>query len=119
MTSKRKRILGAVGALVVIGAVVGFSVTKDSRNKVTVQTGKAARRDLTSIVSASGEVKPKRYVNIGSNPSGRIVELLVKEGDAVKKGQVLARIEAERYLAGMRQSEAGVQASRADLSRAV
>lgn len=119
MTSKRNRVLGAVAALVVIGAVVGFSVAKDSRSKVTVQTGKAARRDLTSIVSASGEVKPKRYVNIGSNPSGRIVALLVKEGDAVNKGQVLARIEAERYLAGMRQSEAGVQAARADLDRAV
>jgi HlyD family secretion protein len=119
MTSKRKRILGAVGALVVLGAIVGFSVARDSRSKIVVQTGKAARRDLISIVSASGEVKPKRYVNIGSNPSGRIVSLLVKEGDAVKRGQVLAKIESERYVAGKRQSEAGVQASMADLDRAI
>jgi HlyD family secretion protein len=119
MTSKRKRILGAVGALVVLGAIVGFSVARDSRSKVVVQTGKAARRDLISIVSASGEVKPKRYVNIGSNPSGRIVSLLVKEGDSVKRGQVLAKIESERYVAVNRQSEAGVQAAVADLDRAV
>jgi HlyD family secretion protein len=117
MTSKRKRILGAVGALVVLGAIVGFSVARDSRSKITVQSGKAARRDLVSIVSAYGEVKPKSYVNIGSNPSGRIVSLLVKEGDAVKRGQVLARIESERYVAGKRQSEAGVQAAMADLDR--
>ena len=117
MTSKGKRILGGVGALVVLGAVVGFSVSRDSRSKITVQSGKAGRRDLVSIVSASGEVKPKRYVNIGSNVSGRIVALLVVEGDKVKKGQVLAKIESERYVAGMRQSEAGVQASRADLER--
>jgi HlyD family secretion protein len=119
MTSKRKRILGAVGALLVLGAIVGFSVARDSRSKITVQTGKAARRDLVSIVSASGEVKPKRYVNIGANPSGRIVSLLVKEGDHVKMGQVLAKIESERYMAGKRQSEASVQASMADLDRAV
>ncbi len=117
MTSKRKRILGAVGALVVLGSIVGFSVARDSRSKITVQTGKAGRRDLVSIVSASGEVKPKRYVNIGANPSGRIVALLVKEGDHVKTGQVLARIESERYVAGKRQSEAGVQAAVADLER--
>jgi HlyD family secretion protein len=118
MTSKGKRILGGVGALVVLGAVVGFSVSRDSRNKVTVQTGKAARRDLVSIVSASGEVKPRRYVNIGSNVSGRIVAILVQEGDRVKRNQVLAKIESERYVAGMRQSEAGVQAARAERDRA-
>jgi HlyD family secretion protein len=119
MASKRARIAGAVVALLVLAGVVAGSVIRDNRSKVVVQTQKVARRDLVSLVSASGEVKPRRYVNIGSNPSGRIVKLMVKEGDRVKRGQVLARIEAERYEAGNRQAEAAVQGARAELDRAL
>jgi HlyD family secretion protein len=119
MASKRTRILAAAGMVLVLGGVVGFSVARDSRSKVAVQTQKVARRDLVSIVSASGEVKPKRYVNIGANPSGRIIQLTVKEGDMVKKGQVLARIESTRFEAETRQSEAAVLSARADLDRAL
>jgi HlyD family secretion protein len=118
MASKRNRIAGAVAAVLVLGSVVGFNVARENRKKVPVQTQKVARRDLVALVTASGEVKPKRFVNIGPNVSGRIVELKVKEGDQVKKGQVLARIESERYEAGTRQSEAAVQSARADLDRA-
>ena len=49
-----------------------------------MQTQKVGKRDLVSIVSASGEVKPKRFVNMSANVSGRITQLLVKEGDAVQ-----------------------------------
>jgi HlyD family secretion protein len=119
MASKRTRILAAAGLVLVLGGVVGFSVARDSRSKVAVQTQKVARRDLVSIVSASGEVKPKRYVNIGANPSGRIIQLTVKEGDMVKKGQVLARIESTRFEAETRQSEAAVLSARADMDRAL
>jgi HlyD family secretion protein len=119
MASKRTRILAAAGMVLVLGGVVGFSVARDSRSKVAVQTQKVARRDLVSIVSASGEVKPKRYVNIGANPSGRIIQLTVKEGDMVKRGQVLARIESTRFEAETRQSEAAVLSARADLDRAL
>jgi HlyD family secretion protein len=118
MASKKTRIVAvAVGALVIVG-IVGASVYKDQHSRVMVQTGTTARHDLVSKVSASGEVKPKRYVDIGANVSGRIVKLNIKEGDRVKKGEVLARIEAERYEAGTRQSEAAVESARADLQRA-
>jgi HlyD family secretion protein len=119
MASKRTRILAAAGLVLVLGGVVGFSVARDSRSKVAVQTQKVARRDLVSIVSASGEVRPKRYVNIGANVSGRITHLSVKEGDLVKKGQVLARIESTRFEAETRQSEAAVLSAGADLDRAL
>src|SRR5512139_1673246 len=118
MTTKTKRIIGVVAAVAVIGSIVGFSVTRDSRNKITVQTGKVEKKDLVQVVTASGEVRPKRYVNVGANVSGRLIEITVKEGDRVKAGQILARVESERYQAGLRQSEAGVAASRADLQRA-
>src|SRR5512143_4307244 len=102
-----------------IRAVVGANVSRESRNKITVQTGKVEKKALVQVVTASGEVRPKRYVNVGANVSGRLVEINVVEGDRVKKGQVLARVESERYEAGLRQSEAGVAAARADLTRSL
>jgi HlyD family secretion protein len=118
MTAKTKKILGAVVALAVIGSVVGFSVVRENRKKITVQTGKVEKKDLTQVVTASGEVRPRRYVNVGANVSGRLIEIDVVEGQPVKKGQVLAKVESERYQAVQRQSEAGVAAAQADLQRA-
>ncbi len=118
MASKKVRIAGGVTALLVVGGVVAFSVTKDSRNRIPVQIQKVGKRDLVSVVSASGEVKPKRFVNVSANVSGRITQLLVKEGDSVRNGQVLARIDSTRFAAGERQSAAAVQAARADAERA-
>src|SRR5512145_2984452 len=118
MTRKGKRIIGVVAVLTVAGGLIAWNVSRDARSRVAVQTGKVAKKDLTSVVTASGEVRPKRYVNVGANVSGRIVTLLVKEGDSVRKGQALARIESERYEAMERQSSAGVASAAADLSRA-
>ena len=118
MVSRKARIIAVVAGVAVIGAVVAANVIRDRRSKVTVQTQKASRQDLVSIVSASGEIKPKKFVNISANVSGRITNLYVQEGDAVRKGQVLARIDSARYEAGERQSEAALQAARADLQRA-
>ncbi len=117
MTGKTKKIIGAVVGIAVIAAVVGFSVNRENRKKTTVQTGKVEKKDLVQVVTASGEVRPRRYVNVGANVSGRLVEVNVLEGDRVKKGQVLAKVESERYEAVQRQSEAGVAAARADLQR--
>ncbi len=119
MASKRTRIIGlVVGVLVIAGVVVG-SVVRDSRSKVQVQTQKVGKKDLTSTVEASGEVKPKRYVNVSANVSGRITRLYVKEGDVVRKGQLLAQIDSTRFEAENRQSEAALASSRADLDRAL
>ena len=60
MASRKKKIWLAVAVVAVLGAVVAVSVTRDSRSKVAVQTQKVGRKDLVSVVSASGEVKPKR-----------------------------------------------------------
>ena len=75
------------------------------------QTAKAQMKDLASVVSASGEVKPKTYVNIGANAFGKITKLYVKEGQKVKKGQMLAQLENV-------QSSADVNATRASLDAA-
>ena len=91
-----KRVIGIGAGVLILAVIVGFNVTRDSRSRVTVQTRKAGKSDLVSIVSASGEVRPKRFVNVSANVSGRITYLPVKEGDTVKKGQVLARIDSTR-----------------------
>jgi HlyD family secretion protein len=118
MTRGRKRVIGAVAAVVVLGGVVAYNVNARSHGQVAVQTQKAGKRELVSVVSASGEIKPKRYVNISANPSGRIEKLLVREGDRVTKGQVLARIDSTRIAAGERQSAAALEGAKADLARA-
>jgi len=118
MASRRTRLVAStLGILALAGAAAGF-IVKRNRDRVTVQSQKVGRRDLTSVVSASGEVRPKRYVNISANVSGRITHLYVKEGDRVRQGQVLARIDSTRFAADTRQSEAAVKAAQADLVRA-
>ncbi len=106
-----KKIAIAVGALVVVSGIVGFTVHESSKGVVVVQTGKVARQDLTAIVTASGEIKPKTYVNIGANGYGKITQLFVHEGEQVKKGQLLAKLD---YI----QSAADVAATRAQLAAA-
>jgi HlyD family secretion protein len=116
--SKKSRIAGVIVGVLVLAGIVAWNVTRDSRGRITVQTEKVARRDLLATVSASGEVKPKRYVNVAANVSGRITEMKIKEGDTVRSGQVLARIDSTRFAADTRQAEAAVQAQQADLERA-
>jgi HlyD family secretion protein len=117
MASRKVRIGGALAALAVLGGAGAWYATKDQRDRIVVQTTRVEKKDLTSFVTASGEVRPKRYVNVGANVSGRIESLLVTEGQAVKKGQVLARIESTRFEAGARQSTAALQGAEADLRR--
>jgi HlyD family secretion protein len=99
------------------GAVYG-SKQWSQRDLVTVQTGAAARMDLTSVVTASGEIKPRTYINIGANAQGRIVDLLVKEGDHVRKNQVVARIEHIQAQADVAAQKAGVASAQADSAAA-
>src|SRR6476469_2666236 len=76
---KWKFVIGVIALAVIAGGVVA-SVRWSQRDLVTVQTGKVSRADLTSVVTASGEIKPRTYINLGANAQGIIVELLVREG---------------------------------------
>lgn len=110
MKLKWKVLLG-LGLIVVIGGGIFGGIQYSRRGIVTVQTGRVARQDLASIVTASGEIKPRNYVNIGANAMGRITDIYVKEGDRVTRGQILAKLEAI-------QPEADVNAQKAALSSA-
>jgi len=118
MTRQSRRVLRGVIGVAALAGIVAVNVNVDSSTQISVLAQKATRRDLVSVVSASGEIKPKRYVNISANVSGRIEQLLIKEGDTVRKGQVLARIDSTRIAAGERQSAAALEGAKADLARA-
>jgi HlyD family secretion protein len=113
-----KKVAIGIGCVIVLGAIVGFTVYQSHKNVVTVQTGKAKRQDLASIVSASGEVKPKIYVNIGANAYGKIIHLYVKEGDRVKRGQLLAQLENVQPEADMNATQASLEAAQTDSAAA-
>jgi HlyD family secretion protein len=113
MSTWKKVAIGA-GAAVVLSAIVGFTVYQSHKNVVAVQTGKAQRQDLAAVVSASGEIKPKTYVNVGANAFGKIVKLYVKEGERVTKGQMLAQLENVQPEADLNAMQATLEAARTD-----
>ncbi|MGA7294319.1 MAG: efflux RND transporter periplasmic adaptor subunit [Terriglobales bacterium] len=109
-----KKVLIGVGASLLLVIIVAVTVYQSRKNLVTVQTGKVQRESLASVVSASGEIKPKTYVNIGANAFGKIVKLHVKEGDHVKKGQLLAQLENVQSSADVNAMRASLQAAETD-----
>jgi HlyD family secretion protein len=113
---KKWKIIILLALVVVIAGAVLASIKISQRGVVTVQTGNVARSDLTAIVTASGEIKPKNYINIGANTPGAapIVALYVKEGDHVVKGQTLARLADIQPRADLNAQEASLNSALAD-----
>src|ERR1700687_3702797 len=109
-----KKVAIGVGIAVLLALIVGFTVHQSSKNVTTVQSGKVQRQDLATVVSASGEIKPKNYVNVGANAFGKITRLYVKEGDRVRKGQLLAQLENVQSSADVNATQASVEASETD-----
>jgi HlyD family secretion protein len=112
--SRGKKIALGAGMAVALAVIAGGASYFSHKGVVTVQTGKVQRMDLTSIVSASGEIKPKTYVNIGANAFGKITRLYVKEGDRVKKGQLLAQLENVQSTADVNATQASLEVAQTD-----
>jgi HlyD family secretion protein len=113
MKGWKKFALIAAGVVVLL-AIVGFTVQQSRKGVIAVQTGKAVREDLASVVTASGEIKPKVYVNIGAILQAKITRLYVKEGDHVKQGQLLASLDNIQPAADVAMTDAMLNASRMD-----
>ena len=118
MTKRKKIALTAGAALLLVAILVVVGIKISRRGVVTVQTGRVVRQDLVSVVTASGEIKPLNYVNINATAFGRITEILVREGDAVQKGQLLARLESVQPSADVEAQRAALRASEADAAAA-
>lgn len=111
-----KKILLIVAGVLVVAAVVGGLIWRREASITKVATGKVLRQDLVSQVSGTGQIKPKTYVNVGATSFGRITHLYVKEGDHVKQGAILARVESVQPEATVSAQQAAIAASRTDIS---
>src|SRR5271169_4416512 len=101
----------AVVVVLLLGGITWYSIYKSNQNVVTVQTGRVGRQDLTSLVTASGEVRPKNYTNVLGEGIGKITDIVVKEGDPVKKGDVLLHLENIQPGADVQAQIASIQAA--------
>jgi HlyD family secretion protein len=111
----KRRTVGllAAAAIIIVSAIV---VMRRDGGGAPVETLPAARKAVfRSSVTASGQIVAQRYADIGSSVMGRLVELRVKEGDAVKAGQIVARIDAVQAAASAAAATARVRAAEADL----
>ena len=115
-----------VGVVVVGAGIVLYSVNQANKGVITVQTARVAKQDsLVSLVTASGEIKPTTYTNVQAQGFGRITDILVREGDPIKKGDrlllqenVQANADVQAQAAAMNSSESGILAADASYKSA-
>jgi HlyD family secretion protein len=110
--ARKKLIIGAI-IVVVIVVVAAGALRGGGGDGVEVRLEPVSARNLVSTVTASGKIKPQTAVDVSSDITGRIIELRVKEGDWVKKGDLLIRIEPSLYEAAVARAEAGLASAQA------
>lgn len=112
MRNGKKALVG--GALLFGIGVVGVAVFLRSRDRpVEVRTEVIERRDLAEIITASGNIRARRTIDMSSDISARVAELLIDEGDDVHAGQILLRLDPEQYRAALSRAEASLAQARA------
>lgn len=119
--SKPRRALWVVGVVVVLLTTGGGGVyyyKRELKKIITVQTEPAVRRNLTELVTATGKIQPVLQVKISPEVSGEIIELPVKEGQLVKKGDLLVKIRPDFYIASRNSALANRSAAEANRSSA-
>jgi len=113
-SKKKLFIFGGIGLLLIVLLIVAF-VGGNKEEIVSVQTEKVEKRTITQTVAATGKINAEFKVVINPEVTGEIIELPVKEGDAVKKGQLLIRIKGDQYVAQMERLQANLQSAKANL----
>src|ERR671911_258809 len=113
----RRMKVGLVVAIVVlaIGGVVAFRITKKKHAGTEVRLEQVSRRDLVSSVTASGKIEAKTSVDISADITGRIIDIAVREGDTVKRGQFLLQIDPAQYQAAVARAQGVVSSTEAIL----
>ena len=113
-SKKKLLIFGGIGALLLV-IILLVALGGNKEQIVSVQIDKVVKRNITQIVTATGKINPDFQVKISAEATGEIVQLNVKEGDNVKKGQLLLKIKPETYLAQKNKVEASLNAVQANL----
>lgn len=109
-TKRRKIIIFSLVGLVLAG-LGGVAFFRKREPVITIQTEKVVRRDIIEKVVANGKIQPVLQVKISPEVSGEIIDLPVKEGQTVKKGQLIVKIKPDFYIAQMNQSQAGYESA--------
>ncbi|HET7024137.1 MAG TPA: efflux RND transporter periplasmic adaptor subunit [Gemmatimonadales bacterium] len=99
--------------VVVVGGIFALAAAKKNNNVVDVRMEKVARRDLVAAVTSSGHIEAKTSVDVTADITGRIIQIGVKEGDLVKKGQFILQIDPTQYQAAVSQARALLSSSQA------
>ena len=110
-----KKILIIAGIALVVVAIVVFTIVRAQAGYTRAMTAKVVREKLVSTVSGTGQIKPKTYVNVGAEALGEITHLYVKEGDHIRKGEVLATIENVQQAASVAGQKAAINAAKTDI----
>jgi len=116
MNKTLKYTLAIVGVLIIVLLIAKKAGFIGNKSLTSVTVEKVKRRDITELVSASGKIQPEVEVKISPDVSGEIVELYIKEGQQVKKGELLCRINPELYESSRDRMEASVNTAKANLS---
>lgn len=112
MQNRSKILIGLV-VTVLFGTAAALSVVRGRDRGIEVRTEAIERRNLVAIVTASGNIRARRTVDISSDVSARVARLLVDEGDDVVEGQVLLRLEPDQYQAALSRTEASLAQAQA------
>lgn len=107
---RRTKIIIAVVAVLLIGGITTASIRSKSKEGTPVTFAKVERQDLVSKVSANGQIDAQRKVDLSANVMGQIVNLAVREGDVVKKGDFLLQIDQKQLAASAQGAEASMRA---------
>src|ERR1700722_1698094 len=111
-----KKILLIALAVIVAAGLVALFIYRQQSGYTKVLTAKIARQDLSTVVSGTGQIKAKYYVNLGATAMGRITHLYVKEGERVKKGETVATIEHVQQEASVEGQQAAISAAKTDIA---
>ena len=114
---RRKVLVFSIIAVVLIGLTV-LVILKRREVVITIQAEKIARRNLTELVMANGRIQPVLQVKISAEVSGEIIDLPVKEGQKVNKGDLLVKIKPDFYIAALNQTTASFKSSEASRTMA-
>lgn len=111
----RKKLLWIIGLLLVIFIGVAVVVSGKKEKLITVQTEKVQKRNITQLVTATGKIQSESEVNISAEVSGEIISLPFKEGDEVKKGDLLVKIKQDVYSPQLQEQNAAIQVAESNL----
>src|SRR5262245_50176492 len=112
--SKKKRLFLLIGlAVLVLIALVAMMRSRNKEKAIPVTTDKAFRKAVTQLVTATGKIEPEVEVKIAPEVSGEIIDIPIKEGQVVRKGQLILRIKPDQYQAQVESQQAALNGARA------